>query len=534
MFSSRRTLLVFLSMATLLCWVDVASAQHDPGRDAMRMIASGKLGEARERLVKPPRSQNSPIDEAERHYVLAIADCMQGKRDAAIQNLKQAVQAGLPIERVLAGPRDLFEPLSGDSGYRTWLAAKSKDLLHGPMLSDLSDTTAEFWVRTAKESQISVKLFPSDPGQSTLIGTASRKTDFTAVVGVRGLKPQTRYRYQLVVDGKESDIGGEFETFPSNDSPSSITIGFGGGAGFTPQFHHMWQTTARQELNAFLMLGDNVYIDDPEHPMTQQYCYYRRQSEPLWKAFISSTPIYTIYDDHDFGMNDCIPGPDIDQPKWKRSVWNVFRQNWNNPGYGGGDQQPGCWYDFAIGDVHFFMLDGRYYRDLKGGSMLGPVQKNWLFEKLEASPHQFKVLASPVPWSPGVKPGSKDTWDGFQEEREEIFSFIHRKKINGVVLMAADRHRSDLRTIPREDGYDFYEVMSSRLTNVHTHGLVQNAKGSRFIMGYNEKCSFGRVTFDANPQDPGITYAIINIEGQEVGRHRIGYIEISDGKQTDQ
>ena len=141
---------------------------------------------------------------------------------------------------------------------------------------------------------------------------------------------------------------------------------------------------------------------------------------------------------------------------------NVFRQNWNNPAYGGGEKQPGCWYDFHIGDVHFIMLDGRYYRDLKGASMLGAAQKAWLFESLKSSAGTFKVLASPVPWSPGVK-RSKDTWDGFPEEREEIFSFIETHHISGVLLMGADRHRSDLRKIKRANGYDLYEVMSSRL-----------------------------------------------------------------------
>ncbi|MCP4516497.1 MAG: hypothetical protein GY824_14870, partial [Delftia sp.] len=47
----------------------------------------------------------------------------------------------------------------------------------------------------------------------------------------------------------------------------------------------------------------------------------------------------------------------------------MFKQNWNNPGFGGGEKQPGCWYDFQIADVHFIMLDGRYYRDKKGGSI---------------------------------------------------------------------------------------------------------------------------------------------------------------------
>jgi alkaline phosphatase D len=202
----------------------------------------------------------------------------------------------------------------------------------------------------------------------------------------------------------------------------------------------------------------------------------------------------------------------------------VFTENWNNPSYGGGSPQPGCWYDFYIGDVHFIMLDCRYYRDLRrrgSGSMLGPVQKAWLLETLGASRGTFKVVASSVPWSPGVKPGSLDTWDGFSPEREEIFSFLEAEKIDGVLLMAADRHRSDLRRIKRPNGYDLYEVMSSRLTNVHTHGLVENSKGSEFIMGYNAACSVGLLAFDTKADDPTVTYTIANIDNEDVGSYTL-------------
>jgi len=115
--------------------------------------------------------------------------------------------------------------------------------------------------------------------------------------------------------------------------------------------------------------------------------------------------MYAMYDDHDFGMNDCNPGPEIETPAWKRQVWETFRRNWVNPSYGGGDAQPGCWFDFHRGDVHVIMLDGRYYRDKQGGIMLGPVQKAWLFETLKASNATFKVISSPAPFCPKIKPG---------------------------------------------------------------------------------------------------------------------------------
>ena len=498
-----------------------ALGQHDPGRDAMKLIVQDKFTAGLERVAKPPRSKNSPISEAERNFVLAIADCKQGNEPEARQHLQQAVALGLPIERVLAGPRTLFEPLKQNEAYARWLAEKAKPLLHGPMLSSLTDTTAQFWLRTAQPVQVILKARPAKPGATPLPDTSTETTaadDYTGAIKLTGLKPETEYEYQLWINGQTQTNPVTFRTLPQTGAPAKFTVGFGGGAGYTPQFNHMWSTLAKAAPSAFLMMGDNVYIDDPTHPTTQRYCYYRRQSEPLWKSFIASTAIYSIYDDHDFGVNDCIPGPDIEIPSWKRPVWEVFKQNWNNPGFGGGTKQPGCWYDFQIADVHFIMLDGRYYRDKKGGSMLGPVQKKWLFETLKNSSATFKVLASPVPWSPGVKPGSKDTWDGFQEERDQIFSFVHGNHINGVVLLAADRHRSDLRRIPRSDGYDFHEMMSSRLTNVHTHELVKDAEGSEFIIGYNEKCSFGLLTFNTTVDDPTIGYTIVNIDGEEVGQ----------------
>ena len=505
--------------------------QHDPGRDAMKLIVQDKLTAGRERVAKPPRSQNSPISDAERNFVLAIADCKQGNESEATKHLQQAVALGLPIERVLAGPRILFEPLKQNEAYAAWLTQKAKPLLHGPMLSSLSDTTAQFWLRTAKPLQVILKSRPAKPGSVLLPDTSTTttaKNDYTGVIELTGLDPETEYEYQLWINGETQTKPVTFRTMPKAGAPAQFTVGFGGGAGYTPQFNHMWSTLAKAAPSAFLMMGDNVYIDDPTHPTTQRYCYYRRQSEPLWKSFIASTAIYSIYDDHDFGVNDCIPGPEIDTPAWKRPVWEVFKQNWNNPGFGGGTEQPGCWYDFQIADVHFIMLDGRYYRDQKGGSMLGPVQKKWLLKTLKNSSATFKVLASPVPWSPGVKPGSKDTWDGFKKERDQIFSFVHGNQIDGVVLLAADRHRSDLRRIPRTDGYDFHEMMSSRLTNVHTHGLIQNATGSEFMIGYNEKCSFGQLNFNTTTADPTIIYTIVNIDGEEVGRATLSLSEMQN------
>jgi len=497
--------------ALLLFAVGPTAAQHDVHRNSVRKIAAGDLQEA-EAMLEPV------ADDPETRYLKSWLSALRDQPDEALTAARGAVQAGLPIERFVAGPRDAFASLTARPEFRQWADDQASALLHGPLLGCVTDRSAAVWVRTARAMPVRVIVRATEEDDAVEISSDSQTTaelDYTTIVQVAGLKAQTRYAYQVLVDGKPMlDPPPQFRTSPPQDQAASFTIAFGGGAGYVPEHERMWDTIRHRAPHALVMLGDNVYIDDPTQPWTQHYCYYRRQSRPEWRALTARTAVYAIYDDHDFGTDDCIPGHEVDRPAWKRDVWRRFQQNWNNPAYGGGEAQPGCWFDFTIGDVHFILLDGRYYRSRSGTpSMLGPVQMAWLLETLKNSRGTFKVLASPVPWTEGVKPGSKDPWDGFPEEREEIFQFIEQQRIEGVVLIAADRHRSDLRITQRENGYDLYEFESSRLTNRHTHPVV---KTPGLVFGYNKTCSVGMLHFDTTKTDPEVRCEIVDIDGQAV------------------
>ncbi len=54
-----------------------------------------------------------------------------------------------------------------------------------------------------------------------------------------------------------------------------------------------------------------------------------------------------------------------------------------------------------------------------------------------------------------------------------------------------------------------YDLMSSRLTNMHTHNLMDGS-----LFGYNKKCSFGVLDFDTTAQDPFVSYTIKNIDNE--------------------
>lgn len=497
-------------------------------RDAVSDIVDGKYDAAIEHFEGYLSEHSKDLESM---YGMAVAYAQKQEIDKAVTYVQKAVDEGLPFARFLAGPRDLLKPLTSSPEFKVLADKYAAELLHGPMLGCVTESSAKFWIRTTNEVAVEVVVKSARTGdsfQKRSTGKTSSKLDFTAVLAIEGLKPATLYEYEIRINGGSKTGGGCFRTFDPSGKPTKFQVGFGGGAGFTPQYERMWNTISNHNIPAFLLLGDNVYIDNPTRPAIQQYCYYRRQSRPEFRRFVASTSIFAIWDDHDFTTNDAGGGPEIYTPEWKIPVWRTFTYNWNNPYYGGGEKQPGCWFDFSIGDVDFFMLDGRYYRDkpqIENPSMLGGAQKKWLFEKLKSSKATFKVLASPVPWALGAKPGSRDPWQGYREERELIFSFLESNHIDGVILISADRHRSDAWKIERENGYDLYEFESSKLTNIHTHKIMPSA-----MFGYNKKCSFGLLTFDTTKTDPEVTYQIISIDDELVWEFSLKKSQLTHNK----
>jgi alkaline phosphatase D len=474
------------------------------GQRQMLAIQEGDADLAVEYCLK--RLEQDP-DDSEVLYMLVVAYSQLDEMEQAMIALEQALKAGLPL------------PLYEHEEFQQFASLYQIQLIHGPMLGAVSDNSVRIWCRLLQEDTLTAIIYENEDMSeriATVTGIANSARDFTVILEITNLEPDTKYYYDLYIKGRSirSPKNLSFRTYPAAEEAATFKIAFGGGAGFTPQHESIWDQIALHKLSAFLFLGDNVYIDVPQLPgAVHSYTYYRRQSRPEYRRLVRNTPIYAIWDDHDCAIDDIWMGPYRDQPDWKYPTWELFRNNWNNPAYGS-REWPGCWFNFSIADVDFFMLDGRFYRTnpfAAAKTMLGPEQKSWLLRSLKKSDATFKVLISPVPWTEGAKPGSRDTWSGYQEEREEIFTFITQNNINGVILISADRHRSDAWQIKRINGYDLYEFESSRLTNLHTHQVMPGA-----LFGYNEECSFGVLYFDTTLKDPTVRYEIININGESI------------------
>ncbi len=501
---------------------------------ALRLIQTDRAEEAIEYTNRFVKEYPRLIDE-ELFFMRAMAQAQLGKLNEAADSLEFAIEkAELPPHRFLAGPRRMFAPMHNHPVFLDLWEQHKYDLVHGPMLGALTDNSVKVWVRTVSETSVRVSVSTSPEMEDPIVSQAvlSKATnDYTAVVPIENLQPDTRYYYTVMLGEKGRDTGSArneirekhqtFRTNPILGKSTDFQVVFGGCAGYVPYHERVWDVIRRFEPRAFLTLGDNVYIDDPESPDQQQLMYYQRHSRPEFRRLVGSTPVYAIWDDHDFAMDDSEGGPEIDIPYWKPMVLGIFKENWVNPAYGI-EERPGVWFDFQIADVHFIMLDGRYYREdggrwsedgerIPNASMLGPHQLEWLKRTLTESDATFKVLISPVPWkydAKGTGVRRLDGWYGYAEERDEIFSWINEYGIEGVVLLSGDRHRSDAWLIERDDSYDLFEFSSAHFTNEHTHSVLDGS-----LIGFNDKNSFGLLSFDTDSDDPEVTYQIVDNDG---------------------
>lgn len=393
-------------------------------------------------------------------------------------------------------------------------------LFNGPMLGDIQPTSAKFWLRTAGPATVQVRVGE----QSSERLRTSKQDDFTVVLTVDGLKPFENYSYSVVIDDKTIQREAfQFRTAPAKGQKVDFHVTFGSGSRYVPVNEYAWKNMADRRPLAYLGLGDNVYIDVVERRGAQRMFYYRRCLSPAYRDLISSVGMYAVWDDHDMAMNDSAGGAGMNKP-WKMPNWKVFKENWNNPAYGGGTDMPGTWHSFSLGDVDFFMTDGRFYREKKDKTMLGPDQKKWLLESLAASKGKFKVIASGTMFADGADKKGRDSWAGTwaRDERNEIFDLINEHKIDGVILISGDRHRSDIWKIDRPDGYPLYEFVSAKVTNEHTHETFPNA-----VWSYNKGNFWGQLSFDLRPEDPVMTFKCVDISGKVVKEFPLSLSQLS-------
>jgi len=161
----------------------------------------------------------------------------------------------------------------------------------------------------------------------------------------------------------------------------------------------IWKTIAKDQPQAFLFMGDNVYADT-EDMEEMKKSYSELTSLPDYAAFSKSVPIIPAWDDHDYGKNDA--GRD-EYPK-RKEAQQIFFDAYQFPADHPARKSAGTYHSRIMGPdgkrLQIIVLDTRYFRSAPlskkvfrhktylpqtdpTATMLGEAQWKWLEEELK-------------------------------------------------------------------------------------------------------------------------------------------------------
>ncbi|MBB4212743.1 alkaline phosphatase D [Rhodothalassium salexigens DSM 2132] len=246
-----------------------------------------------------------------------------------------------------------------------------------------------------------------------------------------------------------------------------------------------WDVIAETAPDLFLFLGDNVYGDrvvDGERqssPDLLRSAYDRfAQSEP-YARFSRSVPVYPVWDDHDYGVNDA----GADHP-FKDQAKQIFLDFFDFAEAAQLADRDGVYYaierQHGAHRVQILMLDTRWNRSalartegwIEGRlgayvadpdpakTVLGAQQEAWLAEQL-ARPADLRVIASSIQV---IAEGHHfERWGNLPAARQRLYDLIDRSGAENVVLVSGDRHAGGLYRLDGAAAYPLYELTSSSL-----------------------------------------------------------------------
>lgn len=281
----------------------------------------------------------------------------------------------------------------------------------------------------------------------------------------------------------------------------------------------MWNAIAKQNPYCWIWLGDNIYGDTENMALLKEK-YDRQKNHPAYRSFRSTVPIYGIWDDHDYGLND----GDKYFAKKRESrdlLFDFIDLPEDHPAW----SRAGAYQSYTLEEkgrkIKLILLDGRYFRDSlqkdtqtkqryrpnEAGDLLGEAQWSFLKEELSASNADIHLIACGIQFIPTEQCYEK--WSNFPRSRKRLFDLLSALQPKNPVLLSGDRHISEVSALDIEN-YDHpvYEVTASGLT--HTWSNRSASEPNAYRKGplvIDENYGLLRIEWD---QTPGIFAEIRN------------------------
>ena len=229
----------------------------------------------------------------------------------------------------------------------------------------------------------------------------------------------------------------------------------------------IWTVHKQTNPDAVFMIGDNSYLDlhmkDRVKGMGPDVIWRRhhetRNKVPFFRER-KLKPVYAIWDDHDFGINN--GGKDFKYLVDSQKIFSLF--------FPMPDEQanltkgPGLARVVQLGGQQFVFLDNRSFRDQM--EHFGQEQTQWALKTVKGFKGRTWLISG------GQFFGGYHRFESFQGNHGKAFQkFLKSLKKAGrkVLFVSGDRHMSEVMKLPRKYlGFETFEFTSSGIhSSVH-------------------------------------------------------------------
>lgn len=326
-----------------------------------------------------------------------------------------------------------------------------------------------------------------DEGMSKIVrqGTAIATPEWghSVHVEVDGLRPERWYWYQFKAGGEVSPKG-RSRTFPAKETlPEKLRFAFASCQHFETGLFTAYEHMAKEDLDLVVHLGDYIYEKEgldgrvrkhtgPEINTLESYRNRHAQykSDPALQAMHAIVPWLVTWDDHELDNNyasDISEEKDVKSADFLRRRAAAYQAYYEHMPLRRSAMPKGpdmlLYRNVSYGRLaDFHVLDTRQYRSDQpcgdgskplcpealnpNSSLLGVIQRDWLFEGLAKSPSTWNVLAQQVMMGltdrkAGEEKGySMDQWPSCEMERRRILKYFDEQRISNPVVLTGDIH----------------------------------------------------------------------------------------------
>lgn len=301
------------------------------------------------------------------------------------------------------------------------------------------------------------------------------------------LRPGRDYWYRFIAGGAASPIG-RTRTAPAAGDARSLRLAVCSCQMYEHGYYNAYRALLEDDLDLIVHVGDYIYEgswgDNPVRshgaPEAQTLADYRLRyalykTDPDLRAAHEACAWIATWDDHEVSNDYASDVSQRDDPPEqfllrRAAAYRAYYEHLPLPRAAkprGPDAS--IYTERAYGDLaRFYVLDGRQYRTphacpppgRRGGgrvsecaeladpqrTMLGAVQRDWLFERLSASGARWNVLAQQTVMAymdedPG--PGERfatDSWSGYPAARARLTGFLAEARVPNPVVLSGDIH----------------------------------------------------------------------------------------------